>query len=88
MHVPIAAWFCSHVSPHAFVSLQGHCYRSRTGKCERWFKPAWIDEDRIPKQPLDLKALKVGAASLQWDKQGPELCSAGCVQQQPCEPCR
>eukprot|EP00891_Asterochloris_glomerata_P008873 jgi/Astpho2/8873/Aster-05503 len=41
----------------------GHCYRSRTGKCERWFKPAWIDEDRIPKQPLDLKALKQGFIS-------------------------
>ena len=51
-------------------SLQGHCYRSRTGKCERWFKPAWIDENRIPKQPLDLKALKVGAGSLQLGNYG------------------
>ena len=39
--------------------LQGHCFRSRTQKCERWFKPSWIDETRIPSQPADLKALKV-----------------------------
>ena len=72
-HVLIAAAPQRCVTPLR-LSLQGHCYRSRTGKCERWFKPAWIDENRIPKQPLDLKALKVGARSLQWNDQGPQFC--------------
>ena len=65
--------------------LQGHCYRSRTGKCERWFKPAWIDENQIPKQPLDLKALKVGAGSSQWDTQITAVMRVGHVQQLPSE---
>lgn len=39
--------------------LQGHCYRSRTGKLERWFNPSWIDESVIPRQPLDLPLIRV-----------------------------
>lgn len=40
-------------------SSQGHVYRSRTGKCERWFKPVWIDQELIPSAPVDLSVLRV-----------------------------
>jgi asparagine synthase (glutamine-hydrolysing) len=39
--------------------LQGHVYRSSTGKLERWFQPDWINLDHIPKTPADLPLLKV-----------------------------
>ena len=42
--------------------LQGHCYRSRTGKLERYFKPDWLVNDQIPTQPADLPAIKVRRA--------------------------
>ncbi len=32
---------------------QGHCYRSRTGKCERWFQPAWMQPGYMPSAPAD-----------------------------------
>lgn len=38
--------------------LQGHVYRSSTGKLERWFKPDWISLENIPKTPVDLPLLK------------------------------
>ena len=33
---------------------QGHCYRSSTGKCERWYKPAWLQPGRLPSARADL----------------------------------
>lgn len=45
------------------LGIQGHCYRSRTGKLERWFKPSWIDETVIPRQPLDLTVVRVRTAA-------------------------
>ena len=41
------------------ICVQGHCYRSRTGKLERYFKPDWLMSDQIPTQPADLPAIKV-----------------------------
>lgn len=32
---------------------------SRTGKLERWYKPAWIDESYIPTNPVDYGHVKV-----------------------------
>ena len=37
--------------------LQGHCYRSRTGKLERWYKPKWLDLEYLPSAPADLTAI-------------------------------
>jgi hypothetical protein len=28
--------------------MQGHCYRSSTGKFERWYKPQWLTSPEIP----------------------------------------
>ena len=42
--------------------LQGHVYRSTTGKVERWFNPDWINLDHVPKTPVDLPLLKVGSS--------------------------
>jgi asparagine synthase (glutamine-hydrolysing) len=36
----------------------GHVYRSKTGKLERWFAPAWLDPLRVPSTPADLPALR------------------------------
>ena len=36
---------------------QGHCYRSSTGKCERWYKPAWLQPGRVPSAPASLDAI-------------------------------
>lgn len=46
-------------STAASVWVQGHCYRSRTGKLERYFKPDWLMSNQIPTQPADLPAIKV-----------------------------
>ena len=43
---------------------QGHVYRSRTGKVERWFNPNWISLDYIPQEPADLPLLKVAVVAL------------------------
>jgi hypothetical protein len=43
-------------------ALQGHVYRSSTGKLERWFNPNWMDLDYVPRNPADLPLLKVGCA--------------------------
>ena len=40
---------------HACV--QGHCYRSRTGRCERWFNPAWLEPAHMPSAPADLATI-------------------------------
>lgn len=40
--------------------LQGHVYRSSTGKLERWFNPDWMDLNYVPHNPADLPLLKVG----------------------------
>jgi len=37
--------------------VQGHCYRSSTGKCERWYKPAWLEPGRLPSARADLGAI-------------------------------
>lgn len=36
----------------------GHFWDSQTGKTERYFKPTWLDEDRIPTTPVDLGHLR------------------------------
>ncbi|AEY97987.1 FAFR303Wp [Eremothecium gossypii FDAG1] len=36
----------------------GHVYDSDTDKLTRYFKPDWIDETRIPSQPVDYKAVR------------------------------
>ena len=46
----------SHAGTHAprlrfglrICFTQGHCYRSTTGKFERWYNPAWLDPANIP----------------------------------------
>lgn len=59
-----ATWFASEMKAlqHQCVSFEifppGHCYRSRTGKLERYFKPDWLMSDQIPTQPADLPAIK------------------------------
>ncbi len=40
-------------------ATQGHVYRSRTGKVERWFSPNWVNLDYVPQEPADLPLLKV-----------------------------
>ncbi|EIE27700.1 glutamine-hydrolyzing asparagine synthase [Coccomyxa subellipsoidea C-169] len=35
----------------------GHCYRSRTGKLERWYKPKWLDLEYVPTAPADLTTI-------------------------------
>lgn len=40
-----------------WVCVQGHCYRSRTGTLERWYKPKWWDIDYMPTAPADLTAI-------------------------------
>ena len=47
-------------APH---TLQGHVYRSSTGKLERWFKPDWISLEHIPTPPVDYPQLKVRQGS-------------------------
>jgi len=37
--------------------VQGHCYRSRTGTLERWYKPKWWDLDYMPTAPANLTAI-------------------------------
>ena len=39
--------------------MQGHCYRSRTGKLERYYSPQWLDPERIPSAPVDYTAIRV-----------------------------
>lgn len=39
--------------------MQGHVYRSSTGKLERWYNPKWLDEEYMPTAPLDLAAVRV-----------------------------
>ena len=41
------------------AAMQGHCFRSRTGKTERWYKPQWIDQAHIPSAPADLGLIRV-----------------------------
>lgn len=36
----------------------GHVYDSATGKTERYFKPTWWDEDKIPTTPVDYKLVR------------------------------
>lgn len=36
------------VSVQDLDTLQGHCYRSSTGKCERYYKPEWLVSDSVP----------------------------------------
>ncbi|QLG71172.1 hypothetical protein HG535_0B02100 [Zygotorulaspora mrakii] len=36
----------------------GHIYDSKTDKITRYFNPDWLDEDRIPSTPLDLKQVR------------------------------
>ena len=38
-------------------NVQGHCYRSRTGKLERWYKPKWLDLEYVPTAPADLTTI-------------------------------
>ncbi|KAL3158675.1 Asparagine synthetase [Trebouxia sp. C0010 RCD-2024] len=61
-----ATWFASEMKAlqHQCVSFEifppGHCYRSRAGKLERYFKPDWLMNNQIPTQPADLQAIKQG----------------------------
>ena len=41
----------------AHAPAQGHVYRSRTGKCERWFKPAWLEPSYMPSTPANLATI-------------------------------
>ena len=43
--------------PPVLPRAQGHCYRSSTGKCERWYKPAWLEPGRLPSARADLGAI-------------------------------
>ena len=36
----------------------GHCYRSRTGRMERYYKPAWKEVGHMPNGPPDLTAIR------------------------------
>ena len=36
----------------------GHVYDSNTDQITRYFNPDWLDEDRIPSTPVDLKAIR------------------------------
>lgn len=36
----------------------GHVYDSKTNKITRYFTPDWLDEDRIPSNPVDYKAIR------------------------------
>lgn len=36
----------------------GHFWDSKTGKTERYYKPSWLDENRIPTNPVDLSHLR------------------------------
>lgn len=36
----------------------GHFYDSQTGKVERYYKPEWLDEERIPTTPVDYELLR------------------------------
>lgn len=37
--------------------MQGHCYRSKTGKFERWYNPKWWDLEYVPTAPANLKSI-------------------------------
>jgi asparagine synthetase B (glutamine-hydrolysing) len=37
--------------------MQGHVYRSTTGKFERWYNPQWLSLDYMPTQPAKLEAI-------------------------------
>ena len=39
------------------TGLQGHVYRSRTGKFERWYNPKWLSLDYMPTQRANLDAI-------------------------------
>lgn len=41
----------------------GHFWDSATGKIERYYKPAWIDEEKIPSTPVDLTGLRTSLES-------------------------
>lgn len=36
----------------------GHVYRSSTGELERWYRPDWLDLNRIPTAPVDYPLLR------------------------------
>lgn len=38
----------------------GHVYDSKTGKTERYYKPAWWDASFVPTTPVDYQALRLG----------------------------
>ena len=41
------------------AAVQGHMFRSRTGKLERHYNPQWLDPERIPSGSVDYGAIRV-----------------------------
>lgn len=65
---------------------QGHCYRSRTDKLERYFKPDWLMSNQIPTQPADLQAIKVACNHVKGPQPEQSCCSVHlqCICSQLC----
>ncbi|KAK9814108.1 hypothetical protein WJX72_000787 [[Myrmecia] bisecta] len=57
-------WFASEMKAlqHKCVEFAifppGHCYRSRTGKIDRYYKPAWLEPGHLPTRAVDYGELK------------------------------